>query len=307
MKRRLPGAALAVAMLVSLTGSAMIGADEDLKKWCQELNPELKKFKWKLDACQFKDMRVGGRSVKGRPLVFREFGDPNAKNTTLVFSMVHGDETTPLFLGLRLMDWLEANTSKYPGTRIVIAPLVNPDGFYRHPRTRTNANKVDVNRNFNTADWAKDATRMWKKKYRADPRYFPGKQAESEPETQFQAKLISEYKPNKIISVHSPLNFMDYDGPDVLALAKFPSEYVTKCLQLRQHVNAHSGGFYPGSLGNYTGQERGIPTLTLELPSTNPQRAEEYWNHFLSGIETVIQFRVPDPQVKTPDPVAGRS
>ena len=37
--------------------------------------------------------------------------------------------------------------------RIIIAPLVNPDGFVRQNPTRTNANGVDPNRNFFTEDW----------------------------------------------------------------------------------------------------------------------------------------------------------
>ncbi len=55
-----------------------------------------------------------------------------------------------------------------------------------------------------------------------------------------------------------------------------------------------STGFFPGSLGNYAGQERGIPTFTLELPTANPNKAFEYWEKFKSGIQTVIHYEVPD-------------
>ena len=37
--------------------------------------------------------------------------------------------------------------------KIVIAPLVNPDGFFSKPPKRTNSRGVDINRNFPTRDW----------------------------------------------------------------------------------------------------------------------------------------------------------
>jgi protein MpaA len=58
-------------------------------------------------------------------------------------------------------------------------------------------------------------------------------------------------------------------------------------------VKAISSGFFPGSLGNYAGQERGIPTLTLELPSADPKKAPDYWNIFKTGMTKVVQFEVP--------------
>jgi hypothetical protein len=37
---------------------------------------------------------------------------------------------------------------------------------------------------------------------------------------------------------------------------------------------------FPGSLGNYAGMERGIHTLTLELPSSEPLKGPEYFDQF---------------------------
>jgi len=100
-------------------------------------------------------------------------------------------------------------------------------------------------------------------------------------------------KPQKILSIHSPLNFLDYDGPSSLALSRFPRDYTQECDRLRKSLKAVSGGFYPGSLGNYAGRELGIPTLTLELPSADAKKAENYWNQFSRGIRAMIQFTVP--------------
>ncbi len=269
-------------------------AAAQLKAWCEQADGAVKDLKWNVSACEGLSWEIWGHSVQGRPLVYASFGDPAARNTTLVFSMVHGDEVTPLYVGLKLAQWMRENQSRFPGTRIVIAPLVNPDSFYRKPRTRTNARGVDVNRNLPTADWNANALKFWKTKFSSNPRRYPGRKAGSEPETEFQVELIKKVQPQKILSIHAPLNFMDYDGPSNLTLARFPKEYVRECLKLRSRLKAVSGGFFPGSLGNYAGQERGIPTLTLELPTANADKADLYWQRFSTGIQTMIEFAVPD-------------
>lgn len=285
------GAAGSVASKYGKTDSEKIAA------WCTYMGKAVAALKWDLPPCPPGiKWQVGGESVQGRPLVFAEFGDQKSANTTLVLSMVHGDEITPLHLGLKLAHWLKDHQSELPGVKVVIAPMVNPDGFFARPRTRVNARGVDINRNFTTQDWSKEAQRAWKTKFRSDPRRFPGASSNSEVETLFQVKLIKESVAQKILTIHSPLNHMDYDGPNQLTLARFPAEYVKECLKLRQRVKAISSGFFPGSLGNYAGQELGIPTLTLELPTADPSKAEAYWKLFTPGIRTMIEFKVPELQ-----------
>jgi protein MpaA len=282
-------------------GQAPISEDDrqrlaQVDEWCASVRKTVKELRWKVDPCDGVTWRAAGQSVEKRPLVYAEFGDPKAENTTLIFSMVHGDEVTPLFLAIQLARWMKNNQASMPGARVVIAPLVNPDGFFSIPRKRVNARGVDVNRNFHTHDWSKRALNAWRIKYRSDPRRYPGSRPNSEPETVFQRELIDRVRPQKILSVHAPLNFIDYDGPTatVLSLSKFPREYVRECMRLRQRVKAVSSGFFPGSLGNYAGQELGIPTLTLELPSADSRKALAYWDKFKPGIRTMIEFKVPD-------------
>ena len=156
-----------------------------------------------------------------------------------------------------------------------------------------NANGVDVNRNFATQDWQKKAHLLWRTRYRSDRRRFPGPKPMSEPETLFQESLIQKVRPQKILSIHSPLNHMDYDGPSSLHLSRFDKGYVREWEKLRVKLRAKSAGFFPGSLGNYADNELGIPTLTLELPSADPSKAARYWKQFTQGIRTMIQFTVP--------------
>ncbi len=267
---------------------------ESVEKWCNKVKRSSVQLKWNLDPCAKLNWKVLGNSQQNIPLVYAEFGSQKAHNTTLIFAMVHGDEVTPLYLGIKAAEWMQANGPLLRDERVVIAPLVNPDGFFKAHRTRVNANGVDLNRNFPTRDWDSKALHLWKAKYKSDKRRYPGSFARSEPETLFQEELIRLIKPQKIISIHAPLNFLDYDGPNTLSLFKFPKQYVHECLKLRSQLKAVSGGFYPGSLGNYAGQERGIPTLTLELPTADPRHATRYWQKFKQGLSTVIYFKVSD-------------
>jgi len=264
-----------------------------IESWCDSVIRESKGLKWNIDPCRDVNWQVGGLSVQGRPLVYAAFGNPQAENTSLVLTAVHGDEVTPFYLGIRLVEWLRENQSQLKNTRVILAPLVNPDGLFARPRTRVNARGVDVNRNFGTKDWSARAHSAWRVRFRSDPRRNPGKNPSSEPETIFQEELIHQIKPKKILSIHAPLNFLDYDGPTAMSLARFPRGYIRECLKLRSKLKAISGGFYPGSLGNFAGQELGIPTLTLELPSADPAKAESYWKLFNQGIQVMIKYIVP--------------
>ncbi len=264
---------------------------------CTALDQAFQKRKWGNSACSLAGdisvWKIGGKSIKGRPFIYTVYGNEKATNTTLIFSMVHGDEITPLYLGFQIAAWAKENMGAHPDSRLIIAPLVNPDGFMGLPKSRTNAHGVDCNRNFATKDWSRDALKAWKKKFHSEKRRFPGNKPNSEPETLFQKMLIEKFNPNKIVSIHSPLNMIDYDGPDHLKLSDFSTEYIQKCEELRKKVKASSTGFFPGSLGNYTGQELGIPTITLELPTARAEKAVEYWNQLKKGIVTVVTYVVP--------------
>jgi protein MpaA len=287
----------AFAFWIFLTGTAQAVIEKNPGELCTALDQAFKKRKWGNESCTLAGnpdvWQVGGTSVKGRPLMYAVFGNPEATNTTLILSMVHSDEITPLYLGFQIAAWAKENMVNLPNAKLIIAPLVNPDGFMDVPKTRTNARGVDCNRNFATKDWHRDALKAWKSKFHSNKRRFPGHKPNSEPETLFQKMLIEKFNPSKIISIHSPLNVIDYDGPDSLKLNVFSKEYVQKCEELRKKVKANSSGFFPGSLGNYTGRDLGIPTITLELPTARADKAIEYWNQLKKGIFTVVAHVVP--------------
>jgi protein MpaA len=248
---------------------------------------ELAKFLAALDGKSvrygWKDIRPGEipweyhrKTKKNHPLMFVRFGESTG-NCVLFMGGVHGDELPTVYLMFRLAHYIQENPDVVKHRCIVIAPLVNPDGYLAGKPTRVNAAGVDVNRNFPTRKWHSDAHRHWQTKGRKNQRYYPGPKAASEQETLFQIALIKRFKPQKIMSVHSPLNFFDYDGPSA-DLDSF-EEWMERMARAANHP-VKRFGYYPGSLGNYAGNERNIFILTLELPTSDPALAAEYFSRF---------------------------
>jgi protein MpaA len=258
---------------------------------CEKMDRSIARYHWNLKTCEGIAWQSDRVSEEGRPLIYAEFGDLASPNKTLILGMVHPDEITPLYLGFKLAHYFISHESEFRDAHIILAPLVNPDGFFRKPRTRMNANGVDVNRNFDTPLWRAKALKEWRTRLHKNPRRYPGSAPSSEAETKFQVALIERFHPTKVLSMHAPLNVMDYDGPTSLTLDRFAREYVHECYQLRNRLRAKSTGYFPGSLGNYSGVERGIPTVTLELPSANPRLAEAYWKKFRPGIHSMVDFK----------------
>src|SRR4051812_43850079 len=84
------------------------GVEKDLKSMCAALDGAYKKRSWGSDPCDAINWIQGGTSVKGRPLIYAEFGAKESKNVTLILSMVHGDEITPLYTGFQMTQWAKS-------------------------------------------------------------------------------------------------------------------------------------------------------------------------------------------------------
>ena len=295
---------LALSLLITCYYSPHLAQAQDsddgkITHFMDELKASNKKAKWSETIYPDSGWKMHGVSVEGRPLIYFVCGEKN-ENTTLMFSAVHGDEVTPIYFGLRLVSWVKGEPDLCRDYRIVIAPIINPDGYLAKPSsTRMNHNGVDINRNFPTKDFDKNAQELWKTEAKSDHRRYPGKAGGSEPETQFQMWMIDEFKPSKILTVHSPLNFFDYDGPESEDVKNLTEEYVKSCNQLRTVIQKSSPdynflryGFFPGSLGNYAGKERSIPTLTLELPTTDAAQAKTYFERLKMGTRRLVTYKV---------------
>jgi murein peptide amidase A len=215
---------------------------------------------------------TGARSVKGVPLlkcdVITLGDDPAspAKLKVMVVGGIHGDELSSSAVAL---NWIKLATqapsnaiSNTPasfagGIHWRFIPMLNPDGLMAQPAKRVNANGVDLNRNFPTPNWARDAKIYWEQRTNKDPRRWPGKEPLSEPESKFLHDEMAKFKPNLIVSIHAPYGVLDFDGP-TLPPSKLGRLYLDQV------------GIFPGSLGNYGGVHKGMPVVTIEL--ANAQR-----------------------------------
>jgi protein MpaA len=270
----------------------------EVKKFCSNLKEKFREYKWEVPECEKFNWNHVRNSNLGTPLIWTVFGDEETdavKNATLVMCGVHGDEITPVKFCWDLIKELKENHT-FKDKLVIVAPLVAPDSFFKSRPTRTNGRGVDVNRNFPTRDWKTEAHKKWKHQLRHDKRKFPGPYAASEQETIFQMNLILRYKPNKVISVHAPLTLLDYDGPSLKA------ENGKSAKVLLEQMSEKSSGYkvsnypiFPGSLGNWAGKEKHIPTYTLELPNTNPAETDRFWNIFKEAMVYAIENKMKPP------------
>jgi hypothetical protein len=205
------------------------------------------------EACAKVETLEGCESVQKVPLYhYDKTGNHKSQQKILVFSMIHGDETPA---GSVVRFWLERLESIVPRNTWRVVPILNPDGVKL--LTRTNANKVDLNRNFPTKDWEAKAIDYWKRDTKENPRRFPGQKSASEPEVNCALKHIEDFKPDLIVSIHTPLKVLDFDGP------KIPAPKVT-------FLPWRSLGTYPGSLGRLMWAEKKVPVLTMEMTADLP-------------------------------------
>lgn len=226
------------------------------------------------ESAQLHDMQA--RSVLGRTLWGRDVAPLKADLRILVLGGIHGDEMSSSSL---VFHWISlASDMPHAAPQSVhwrFIPVLNPDGLFAKPSRRVNANGVDLNRNFPTPNWARDARVYWETRTRRDPRRWPGNKPLSEPESRFLLQQMDSFKPNLIVSVHAPYGVLDFDGPSVP-----PSKLGRLFLD--------QVGIYPGSLGNYGGVHKHVPVVTIELPyaarTPSPVEMKQMWSDLLTWV-----------------------
>lgn len=213
------------------------------------------------------------KSVKGRTLWVSDVKPEHATVRVLVVGAIHGDEPSSaavVFHWIKLAAQLPMVSSQVIHWRFI--PVLNPDGLFNRSPRRVNAHGVDLNRNFLTPNWERDAKLYWEKRTRKDPRRWPGPQPLSEPESRFLHNEMRDFQPQLIVSIHAPYGVLDFDGP-VVPPSRLGSLYL------------HQVGIFPGSLGHYGGVHRGMPVVTIELPNATrtPRDAEmrQMWHDLL--------------------------
>ncbi len=206
------------------------------------------------DGAKLQDSRA--RSVNGQPLWVRDVDPGQATLRVLVVGAIHGDELSSASVALH---WIQlASQPPLDAPQVIhwrFVPVLNPDGLMHKPPRRVNARGVDLNRNFPTPHWDRDARVYWEKRTGKDPRRWPGATSLSEPESRFLHEQMQSFQPQLIVSIHAPYGVLDFDGPSV------PPSRLGR-LYLDQV------GIFPGSLGNYGGVHKGVPVVTIELPNS---------------------------------------
>lgn len=281
---------LSLLFFIICTGNvfALDPSPKALKDFLKIMEQQCRDYGWKdikLEGIPWEYYRTTARK---NPLIFAVFGS-HRSNCILFLGGVHGDELPTVYVLLKFANHIREHPSLFKDKCIIIAPLINPDGFLLKPPLRVNANGIDLNRNFPTRDWHSSAWKQWERKGHKNKRYYPGRKPGSEQETLFQMALINRFKPQKILTMHSPLGFYDFDGPSS-DLDSFERWIDTVSKETNHPWKKF--GYFPGSLGNYAGHERNIFTLTLELPSSEPNRGVEYFNKFQPAILKFFDLQV---------------
>ena len=245
--------------LVLLPVAFLIATFVHAAKVCDEFYASLPNVSRAL--CEAAQLQASnGRSVKGRPIYLRDIKPGHAQLRVLVIGGIHGDELSASSVALH---WIGLAQAAPAQTHWRFVPALNPDGLFVRPASRVNANGVDLNRNFPTPNWDREALVYWEGRARKDPRRWPGKRALSEPESKFLHEEMQRFKPHLIVSIHAPYGVLDFDGP------------VEPPHQLGR-LHLAQVGVFPGSLGNYGGVYKNMPVVTIELPSAGltPRDAE---------------------------------
>lgn len=200
-----------------------------------------------------------GTSVKGRGITAYRFGSGASK--VIFVGGTHGDEKSSVYALNSLADYLETNPDKIPAHRtIIIIPNLNPDGFAAG--TRTNANNVDLNRNFPSNNWKQGVT-MPGGSYNANG---GGSAPLSEPESRALANYVLSQSPRLVLTYHAAAGVViPNDSGDSDALAHI---YDQKS-NVGYASNSQTGAIFAydttGAFEDWLHDKHGIPTLLIEL------------------------------------------
>ena len=128
---------------------------------------------------------VIGRSLEGRPIRLRQYGDPRFRGRVLVIACIHGDECAG-----RSVAPLRGGCPE-PNANVFVLSSLNPDGSAA--ASRLNGRGVDLNRNFPS---------RWRPRGQPGTPEYSGPRPFSEPETRLAARLVRKLRPRVTIWFH---------------------------------------------------------------------------------------------------------
>jgi hypothetical protein len=245
-----------------------------------------------------KTEEVIGTSVQGRQIVAYHYG--SGTDEVLFVGDIHGGYTPgTALLAYKAMDYFKENVDVIPSNvAVTIIPVLNPDGLESVVGTasgdftsadiptsketqiagRFNANKVDLNRNFD-CEWK--PTAVWEGRTVSG-----GSAAFSEPESQAIRAYIESHKPKAVVVWYGAEGGVYASScgsaplSDSIALTKSyaaASGYVS-------HLT-YSGYPIPGDMANWLAN-RGTPAISVLLKS----RLDSDWTNNLAGMKAVLKY-----------------
>lgn len=204
-----------------------------------------------------------GRSVQGRHIMAYRFGSGASK---IVFvGGMHGNEKSSVATLNAFIDYLEDRARDIPAHRsIIVIPNHNPDAYAAS--RRTNANNVDLNRNWPANDWQSSVQ-------------IPGGQTLpqgggatplDQPETAALASFINSQQPRLVLTYHAVARVIISN--DVGDSATIGQKYAA---DTRYRFTDDSGsddefGYATtGEFEDWLADKKGIPAVLVELAYLN--------------------------------------
>ncbi len=234
----------------------------------QEIDAVAERFADKLE------VRQVGETVEGRPLRALYAGNPDRR--IVLIGAVHVSESGPELIIPALAGVLEERPELLEEVGIAALPCVTLDerewklaeGYPRY--LRTNANGVDLNRNFDA---------RWRHAIPAPgPQTYQGEEPGSEPETQAIMALLRESNPLTVLDFHSVGSlanaFFLYSGfaevdsnTGYLEQSREVAEVYTEAMYGEgwEEYLIFRGSPNFGTVGSWVYEEFGVPSFSLEL------------------------------------------
>ena len=202
--------------------------------------------------------KVIGYSAGGRAITAYELGDPRALYKAVVLGSMHGYWE---MAGEQVVRAIRGGGIGIPaGLDLWVIDTLNPDGDAQ--RQRGNAHGVDLNRNWpNLWTYIAPTSSLFDS-------HYSGPSPLSEPETQAMHSFLLQVRPNRLVSLHQPLDGVDStDGgaTDIAFRSALSAELGLPVKALTCNGGCH--GSMAGWLTNYTSTK----AITVEFPG--PQSA----------------------------------
>ena len=213
--------------------------------------------------------QVVGKSLDGRNIECHVWG--NGKDVLWIIATIHGNEAAGTPLVAEFEKWLEANPGELNGKKVVITPVANPDGFAED--IRHNKNGVDLNRNFPSGNFDGEQK-------------VHGPTPLSEPESRVLMRVFSQHFPDRIVTIHQPLDCMDYDGE--------PSKRMAAAMAKKCRLPLKQVGSRPGSLGSFVGLTLNKPIVTMELPEDAGMDGAKLWKEYGESLIEALRYQESD-------------